>query len=169
MDEIEIVGFVGKTGVGKDFLASSLIPKGYTIMAFGDLLKEELMDHGWEFDELFMTKSGETRQVLQMYAEKILKRGDPYYFVKKMSRRVMISYSHGMKKIVIPDIRFREELDFIEMFPSSKIIRIKNESGNQVRLDHEHRSSEEEPLSDLEFPEYVNEIGKDPELLVEML
>lgn len=86
-EKINIFGFSGKIGVGKNYISEKMIGKkldelGYIvhILAFGDmpkyelgsrfgLIKDNFLDEmNTTFNELFVNKSAETRSKLQIYA-----------------------------------------------------------------------------------------------------
>lgn len=139
---MHLVALTGKTGVGKDYIASHLCNK-YYIVAFGDLLKEELMHHGWSFEDLYVNRTGGSRQVLRMYSEQVLKRKDKHYFVKRMEQRLKIAEFHGYTHFLIPDLRFPEELEWI-LSQKGRVIRVVDPEGNQARKKQEGRVEEDE-------------------------
>lgn len=103
---IKIIGFSGKIGVGKNYIAEQIFGKklyemGYNvhILAVADQVKYELgsrftlikdnnnfvnkMDN--VFEELFLIKSGETRTKLQMYGTDYCRNGDNWNIKDKFT------------------------------------------------------------------------------------
>ncbi len=115
---IEIVGLSGKAGSGKDHIAQTvLLPLGYTQFSLAYHLKVWIIARGlatWE--EVFITKPPHVRKLLQ---EEGTERGrnvfgnDIWCQTAGLWMRVLAENS-GITKFVIPDVRFPNEVEFIQ-------------------------------------------------------
>lgn len=129
-----IIGISGYARSGKDSIGKILVEQhGYTRLSFADLLREALLllnpdivdevteqvftleeliaDRGWERAK---TECSEVRRMLQVLGTDIARNmiGEDSW-VNAMERRIAAS---GADKIVITDVRFPNEADFVRSF-----------------------------------------------------
>ena len=148
---MKLIGFTGKTGVGKDYTAG-LFRQNFLILSFGDILKEEIIRNGiCDFNSLYVKKTGESRELMIKYATE-KRELDTDYFVNLMYVRIKIAQFHGYNNFIIPDVRFSNEEDFIRS-NGGKIVLIENEEGNRRRKVAEDRldKTEERPRVSYDF------------------
>ena len=123
---MEIIGFCGVIGSGKDWRCSEYVKRGYTRLAFADPLRELCYATvGWkESDsihyELFKSN----------YWNPIYKKIDPFNgrdLLERLGKHMMVMFgediwvkllekkieSQNIEKVVIPDVRYKEEIKSI--------------------------------------------------------
>lgn len=135
-----IIGVCGLIGSGKDEVANALVEhRGFTRIAFGDALKEEIIKnlhrtmsayvnkvYGLLYaddkinDLLYKNKDEFSRCLLQEYGTEIRRGDDPNYWVRKFVDRAI---KHD--KVVVPDVRFDTEYECILSAPVDKAYIIK--------------------------------------------
>ncbi len=119
-----LVGISGKMGTGKDYFVENYVikfieeylKKKCLILSFADMLKVNLMvHHNIQLNELYGDKTPKIRELLQqegtekgrnIYGEDIWIR-----YVKAWSE---LYKSRGIDYIIIPDVRFKNEYNFIK-------------------------------------------------------
>lgn len=153
---MKILGISGKAESGKDFLTTNIImPKyGYRQFSFAWHLKCGLVGKGLAtYDEVFHTKPPHVRKEMQLEGTE---RGRHVYGVDIWTRTTMawlqlLSDSWGMDKFVISDVRFVNEVNFIQEM-GGKVIRLvaPNRTANS-KLSPEARLHESETALD-DFP-----------------
>lgn len=144
----DILGLHGPIGSGKDTAADALGPRGFTRMSFADPLRVAgSMVYGIplryfidrELKESPLPNSKMTpRRVLQIMGTEVCRSIEERLWVKRtmlriasaMDARSEISMSHpnmisgaGGIKVVIPDVRFQNEADFVR-FVGGRIVRL---------------------------------------------
>lgn len=169
METIKIFGFSGKIGVGKNYVGEqifgkTLYDKGYNvhILAIADqtkyelgsrfnLIKDNLIDEmDKTFNELFISKSADTRKKLQYYGTDYCRNGgnweikdgftmynEPSIWIKGLYLQIknILERSYDRKKdiFIISDIRFINEANFIKNL-GGKIIRINAPTRNYNKM-----------------------------------
>lgn len=174
---MEIIGLTGKAGVGKDYLATNyLMDKNTILLAFGDILKQELINnYGLSIEELYINKTQETRFILQIYSNKLCKKSNENYFVDKLENMIKMFNIKGYNKFIITDVRFNNEAEMIKKY-NGKIIKIINNNGNIERINNEKWTEEmKNDVSEngilLDYIDYVyyNEKNKFPTELINFI
>jgi phosphomevalonate kinase len=181
----EIYGFSGKIGSGKDYVAKEIFAKlmkasdhsdtKSLFLAFADPLKMVCAArHNLTYEDVYVTKTSETRKRLQQTGDELRAKHSEMYFVNAMALEVEKHYrKSGITRFYIPDVRFPEEVKWIRKM-GGKILRIDapkrssqhllNEcKGNKniAKRRSEHRS--ETLLDNIEFDVVIsNEEGDDP-------
>lgn len=135
-----LLGLVGTAGSGKTTIAKHLcIQHGFIRTAFGDSLKQMLLDAGMcTHNELYVEKTSQSRWLLQKIGTDIFrKQVDQLFWVKKTSE--YIKSLNGNSKVVIDDIRFPEEAQMILDFGGIliKVARGDNFIDKTAGSDHE--------------------------------
>ena len=146
-----IIGISGKMGSGKDyFVENHLKPfiinelkKTCLVLSLADMVKINLMvHHNVEFDDLYKgNKKPEIRKLLQYEGTENgrNKYGEDIWikYVKAWSK---LYQSRGFDIIIIPDIRFKNEYNFIKEM-GGKIFRINSPERNEKRLLEESKDN----------------------------
>ena len=130
---MNILGLIGPAGCGKDTVAGILAKYGYERIASADTMKEDAMryfdiqpvelerykndklniSYVNEFDETFNVGKFSIRQFLQVYGMDMRYRfGDDYWIDRSVNSK--ISERGEDAKIVITDVRFQNEIDYIK-------------------------------------------------------
>jgi hypothetical protein len=122
-----IIGFSGKIGSGKDYIAKEIVGTHlknmgiqYIHMAFSDAIKVNLMaTTDISYESLYVKKTTESRNMLQKCGMK-LRATDDSIWIKYLDSWLKVYVSRGFKVILISDVRFPIEVDYI------------NERGGQI-------------------------------------
>lgn len=141
------IGISGKMGSGKDHIAENYI-KQYIenelkekclILSFADMLKINLMvRHDIKLNELFQgRKTPEIRKLLQIEGTE---KGRNIYgediWIRYLEAWSELHKSRGIKYIIIPDVRFKNEYYFIKK-NNGIIFRVNAPNRNEKRLREE--------------------------------
>jgi hypothetical protein len=174
-----IIGISGKMGTGKDyFVENYIIPyienilkEKYLVLSFADMLKVNLMvHHNININELYGKKTPEIRKLLQLEGtEKGRNIHGPYIWIRYVKAWSELYNSRGIKYIIIPDVRFKNEYEFIKQ-SNGIIFRMYAPNRNEKRLREESSSDEmyeqiknhqsEIELDDFKFDIIVDNINK---------
>lgn len=177
-NEIEIFGFSGKMGTGKNYIAEklfiSMLPhKNYMVMALADHFKIECCaKDGVPFENVFVKKTEETRRMLQkrgteegrdVYGENI--------WIDILNNWIRLYAERGIRRFIITDLRFPNEVEWVKSMngyifrieaPLRNRSKLEEESGHdQERLDRIANHSSEISLDNYDNFDYV--IRNDPE------
>lgn len=121
-----LIGLSGKKGVGKDFIAQTVIAPHFvrqgcrvTTMAFADALKVFLVAGGkaQSIDALFSDqKSVETRQLLQTVGTDMIRKSHGQdWWIRQLEAWIRVRQIRDpVNVVIIPDVRFQNELEWIE-------------------------------------------------------
>src|SRR5205085_7562505 len=139
---VEIFGFSGKLGTGKDFLANALnnmLPAVPTLfLALADQLKiEAIVKGGLSRDKVYGKKDEETRKVLQ---ELGTSQGRDKYgediWINYLTEWMIQHVNRGIRRFFITDVRFSNEVEFINSV-GGYLFRIRASKRNDLRLTKE--------------------------------
>ena len=150
---IQVIGLSGKAGSGKDFIASRIItPKyGYVPFSIAWHVKANLVGKGvLTYEEAFITKPPHARHLLQQEATESGRDiyGEDMWLRAADSWMRTIYTSWGIKRFILPDVRFVNEVNYI-----------KNMGGKVIRIVAPERVAQS-PLSD-EARQHYSEIALD--------
>ena len=169
-----VIGFSGKLGSGKDYIAKHILPSvlemlcgidfDIRVVAVADQLKYELAarDSTLTYDLMYVTKTTEVRTKLQQYGTEQGrdKYGDDMWLQALSIRMEVDRQRHiGPRPIifVLTDIRYENEANFVSNKLHGLLIRVDAPGRNRTRLEQEgiadvtpHRS--ETALDTYEFP-----------------
>jgi hypothetical protein len=177
-----IIGLAGKMGVGKNFYSEYIInylkKKGESVLelSFADQIKVNVLVNKHSFknvDEItrhsiYDRKNDYTRTILQQQGQEGRDK-DSDVWLNYIQEWMYIFARRGIKHFVINDVRFPNEVYFIETFHKSAIIHIEAPKRNHDRLISEYSESimeqlknhpSETSLDDLQF---TNVVKNDPE------
>lgn len=127
---IEVFGFSGKAGAGKDFLAQALnvmlVDTKTVFLALADILKYNgIVQKGLNHVKVFGLKDEATRITLQKLGTE---EGRDIYgkdiWIKYLREIIRQHISRGMRRIFITDVRFEEEVYFVSSELLGKLFRI---------------------------------------------
>ena len=117
-----IIGFTGKMGSGKNYIAEQILlpfltSHGYQVLtlAFADQLKIDCMTkYGLNYNDVFKDKSPATRAILQQEGTENGRntRGADIW-IKYVASWVQIFSARGIEHFLIPDVRFQNEAEWI--------------------------------------------------------
>ncbi len=119
-----IIGISGKMGTGKDYFVDNyIIPyieetlkEKYLVLSFADMLKVNLMvHHNIQLNELYGKKTPKIRELLQQEGtEKGRNIHGEDIWIRYVKAWSELYKSRGIKYIIIPDVRFKNEYNFIK-------------------------------------------------------
>lgn len=151
--DYQVIGLSGKAGSGKDFIYSNYLkPRNFLQISLAWHFKADLIGKGViTFEEAFVTKPPHTRTLLQMVGTEL---GRNVYGEKVWCNTLiawMDIYNHhwGITRFAIPDVRFVNELEFVQNDLDGRVIRIiaPGRSGNSI-LDITQRAHSSEAVMD---------------------
>lgn len=175
-----VIGFSGKLGSGKDYIAKNILPTvlkqvynidfDIRIVAFADQLKYEVSarDASIDYDKLYVKKSATVRKQLQEYGTENGRDkygNDMWIQALQMRMRVDMERHIGEQPLifVVTDVRYENEAKFIES--CGLLIRIHAPIRNGARLKDEgteHLATHRSEISLEKYP-FKNFIANDPD------
>lgn len=145
---IEIFGFSGKLSTGKNYICERVFmplldPHQTVVMSFADQIKiNGIVQHGLDRYKCFVEKDEETRRAMQRIGtEEGRNKIGPDVWVNYVREWMMVYASRGTKRIVITDVRFKNEFDFIRNLGGT-LIRIEAPNRNREGLEREAKKSQ---------------------------
>lgn len=116
-----ILAFSGKIGSGKNHIVENIIfpylkkmGKNVLVLAFADYLKIQCnVKDRILYERLFVDKDIESRKVLQERGTRE-KTENPKIFIEAMDCMIKMFTSRGIDIILIPDLRFNNEFEFLK-------------------------------------------------------
>lgn len=148
MDDIEIIGLLGNQGVGKNYIAENIIPKllnnkRYVVLAFGDLLKIDLITkNNISYSEVFENKTHKTRLLLQQLASLEKEKYGDNIFIEKLDSLIRVLRDRCIERFIISDVRFQNEIDWINSL-NGVVIKINAKNRFLDRLIKENGNDDE--------------------------
>lgn len=127
MTEYTVVGLSGRAGVGKDYLFNTVLkPLGFYRVALADHFKIWIAGQGSaSYEELFKTKPPKIRHLLQQEGTERgrLVFGEDIWCQVLYSWMTLWQEQWGLTKFCITDIRFPNEVEFVQRV-GGKVVRI---------------------------------------------
>lgn len=172
MNEIELFGFSGKLGTGKNYISEKLflamLPKKNTlVMALADHFKVECCAKDKiKYEKVFVAKDDETRYLLQKRGteEGRNKYGEDIW-VKTLETWIRVYRERGVERFIITDLRFPNEVEWVKSkggvtfrveAPGRNLTRLKEESaGDEAKMDLIRNHSSEVTLDGYPNFDYV--------------
>ena len=113
-----IIGLAGKAGAGKSYIAQHLlVPDGFLPLSLGGPMKSILMGQGViPFEEAVgkVSKSARSRHILQLYGTELGREvHGANIWTTTLSWWVEWFKDRGYRNVVIDDVRFRDEVQWI--------------------------------------------------------
>lgn len=143
LKNVEILGFSGKLGSGKNFIAEKVMmkmmePVPSVILSFADQIKVNvIVQHNVDRHKCFVDKDEKTRKLMQRVGTE---EGRNVFghdiWLRYMLEWMLVHASRGVKRIIIPDVRFHNEFDFIKSL-GGKLIRVNAPQRNAIALEKE--------------------------------
>jgi dephospho-CoA kinase len=135
------VAIVGRIRSGKDTVGDMFIKDyGCTRMAFGDEIGRVIQDY---FPDAF--KDGKPRRHYQHIGQRF-RDLDPDVWVKQLEKRLKINYVKGVRRVVITDMRQRNEYEFLKSL-GFQVIKV--ETADEIRLERMNANGDQFTLADL--------------------
>lgn len=144
-----IIGFSGKLGTGKSFYTKYTVDYlrslGHQVMelAFGDQIKINVLAQGSHNEFLsrysvYDKKDDYSRNLLQIEGTEKGRAFDKNIWVKYIDEWMYLWRQRGVSHFVISDIRFPNELEYVESCDNSYVFQIKAPKRNLARLTSEY-------------------------------
>lgn len=143
LNGVEIIGASGKIGVGKNFIAEKVLmkmlePTPTMIVSFADQIKVNgIVQHGLDRYKCFVEKDEHTRKIMQRVGTE---EGRNVYgqdiWLRYTLEWMVVHASRGIKRFIIPDVRFHNEFDFIKNLGGT-MIRVNAIERNKAALERE--------------------------------
>ena len=128
MSKYKVLGLAGKAGSGKDYVYLNYIkPRGFMQVSLAWHFKADLIGKGAiTFEEAFVTKPPEVRTLLQMVGTELGRNiyGQKVWCDTLVAWMDIFSFHWDIDQFVIPDVRFINEMKFIQDDLGGKVIRI---------------------------------------------
>ena len=147
-----IIGFSGKIGSGKDYVAKNIflpmlinLKINPLILSFADPLKQECaLRYESTYEELYINKNNITRKRLQDVGDDFRNKYGATVYVNAMKMNIKLHTERSnVKCIIIPDVRFPEEMKFIQN-NGGKVFRIVAKNRSIDKLKKECNEDKEE-------------------------
>lgn len=172
---IQVIGLSGKAGSGKDYIASRIITSkyGYVPFSISWHVKANLVSKGaLTYEEAFITKPSHARHLLQQEATESGRHihGEDMWLRAADSWMKTIYTSWGIKRFILPDVRFKNEVNYIKNM-GGKVIRIiaPNRIAQSPLSDEARRHYSEVALDDYPLDNFdgllYNDIGQEETLV----
>ncbi len=145
------IGISGKMGSGKDFFAENyLIPfleeslkEKCLVISFADMIKINLMTlQDYDLNSVYYNKTNEIRTKLREEGQGKKEIYGADIWIKYVKNWGELYLSRGIKHIIITDVRFKNEYDFITSM-DGVIFRIESSRRNHLRLQKESNTPEQ--------------------------
>lgn len=161
---MEIIGLLGHQGVGKNYIAEEILLKKLDykptlVIAFADHFKVEgISKYDLEYDKVYGKKDFYTRKRLHLIGTEEGRQKFGYdIWIKTIHNWIKVYNSRGIKRFIIPDVRFQNEVDWIKSLngvvikinaPNRYIARVKEEANNDNEKIQKIISHESENMID---------------------
>jgi len=143
LNGVEIYGFAGKLGSGKNYLAEKVFskmlePKPTVFLCFADQIKiDGIYKKGLDRNKCWIKKDEKTRRTLQTVGTE---EGRDVFgkdvWINNAKEWMIMHAFRGIKRIIITDMRFKNEFDFIENLGGTNI-NVISPKRNKQALDRE--------------------------------
>lgn len=162
---IEVYGFCGKMGTGKNYIAEEVFikylhPTNTMFVAFADQLKVLCATEcGVAIEDLLGNKTAQNRNLLQTKGTEVRARS-PDIWIRYLDAFIRLHASRNIKRFIITDIRYHNELKWVKsvggtvfgiMAPNRNYSRIMHEAKGDPDIADNIRSHQ----SEVEFDQIV--------------
>lgn len=149
----QVLGLAGKAGSGKDYVyLNHLKPMGFSQVSLAWHFKADLIGKGAiTFEEAFVTKPPKIRTLLQHVGTELGRNvyGEKVWCDTLVAWMDIFNFHWGVERFVIPDVRFINEMNFIQQDLGGKVIRIvAPERSGDTTLDDTQRAHPSEAEMD---------------------
>lgn len=128
MSKYQVLGLSGKAGSGKDYVYEHYVqPRGFMQVSLAWHFKADLIGKGViTFEEAFVTKPSNVRTLLQIQGTEFGRNvyGQKIWCNTLVAWMDIYNYHWGVTQFVIPDVRFTNEMEFIQDDLDGKVLRI---------------------------------------------
>ncbi|MHB1953540.1 MAG: HAD family hydrolase [Sulfobacillus sp.] len=146
---MEIFGFSGKLGVGKNYIVEKLflpmLPRKHTVvMAFSDHFKVDCcVRDRLAYERVFVQKDEESRALLQLRGTQQgrMTHGDDIW-VQTLDIWLQVLHERGVQRAIVTDVRFPNEFSWIKS-RGGKVFRIVAPERNHAKLSQESKGNPE--------------------------
>lgn len=143
--KIEIYGFSGKLGSGKNFIAEGVFAKMMplrqtAVLALADEIKiTGIVRHGLDRDKCFSSKDEHTRKVMQRIGTEEGRNvfGEDIW-INYLKEWILLLASRGTRRFIITDVRFKNEFDALKSWGAT-MIRVDAPERNGIALEKESK------------------------------
>lgn len=143
LNGVEVFGISGKLGSGKNFVTEKVLmkmlePAPTVILSLADQIKiNGIVQHGLDRHKCFVEKDEHTRKVMQRVGtEEGRNVYGPDIWIRYVLEWMVVHASRGVKRFLIPDVRFHNEFDFIKDLGGT-MIRVNAPKRNRMALERE--------------------------------
>lgn len=169
MEKFKVLGLSGKAGTGKDYIAKNIItPKfGYLPISLSWHFKNWIVGkQEASYEEVFFTKPPRVRDLLQKEGTERGRNvyGNDIWLNTAFSWMRTISENWGISKFVITDVRFENEVKYVQNY-GGKVLRIQapiREQNNRL-TDEARKHISETALDTVPYEFFDGYIHNDPE------
>ena len=139
--DLVVFGCSGDIGAGKDTVAKLMLPWGFRVMSFAEPMKHIALQMGWDGK-----KDDRGRKLLQLLGTEVGRVYDLNTWINKMAERIESEYEAGMRRFVIPDCRFENEMTWVVKKLGGKLLYVRNKTAEAAATKAEatKHSSEQE-------------------------
>lgn len=164
---MQIYAFSGKIGSGKNFVSENiflpLMPSQPTlVMALADHFKVDACSKdGIPYEKVFINKDEQTRKILQLRGtEEGRNKYGHDIWVRTLDTWMKVYEDRGIKRIIITDVRFKNEVDWVKN-KGGKVFRIISPQRTHNRMMQEATTPEQynsikNHLSETDLDDYMN-------------
>ena len=161
---MEIIGLLGHQGVGKNYIAERILPKVLEsketlVIAFADHFKiDGISKYDLDYDKVYGKKDYFTRKRLHLIGTEEGRQKFGYdIWIKTIHNWIKVFNSRGVKRFIITDVRFQNEVDWIKSLngtvikinaPNRFMDRVKQEADNDCEKIQKIISHESESMID---------------------
>ena len=161
---MEIIGLLGHQGVGKNYIAEEFLLKKLDnkptlVIAFADHFKiEGIAKYDLDYNKVYGNKDFNTRKKLHLIGTEEGRQKFGYdIWIKTINNWMKVYNSRGIKRFIIPDVRFQNEVDWIKSLngvvikinaPNRYMARVKQEACNDIEKIKNIISHESESMID---------------------
>lgn len=128
--DVQVFGFSGKMGSGKDFVAQHVFQpligqERFVILSFADAMKIQcIVEEHVPRELIYGRKTSQSRQTLQAWGKTKRATCGQDVFIRYLHETILNHLSRGVKLILVTDVRFVEEVKYIEERLQGKVVRV---------------------------------------------
>lgn len=148
MTKPTIIGLVGHQGVGKNYIAETILPRvlptqNTVVLAFADHFKvEAIAKWGADYTKVFGKKDYATRKLLQTTGtEEGRHRFGDDIWIRTLGAWMEVLHQRGVQRFVISDVRFENEAQWI-LERGGMLVKIEAPKRYAARVDQESGGDE---------------------------
>lgn len=169
MSKYQVLGLAGKAGSGKDYVYTHVIkPRGFMQVSLAWHFKADLIGKGAiTFEEAFVTKPPKIRTLLQFVGTELGRNifGRSVWCDTLVAWMDIYNHHWGATQFVIPDVRFINEMEFIQNDLDGKVLKIEapDRSGGTTLDDIQRAHPSEAEMDGIRDNEFDGILHNDPD------